>query len=130
VCSSDLGGGGGAGCTIWLQTPALVGTGTLAANGGGGGGGGGSGGAAAPGLPGQNCKPNANSAALGGDRGGGGASSAMAGGNGAIEGIAAPVVPSLLGGNGGGGGGGLGRIVYRAPGLDELQSSPAAAPAP
>lgn len=122
------GAGGGSGGTLWLQTPQLTGSGVLAANGGGGGGGGqdlriGE----ENGENGEDGKPDVSEVARGGSSGGNGAASTD-GANGAVEGTPATSVAAIdvFDGNGGGGGGGLGRIVYRAPSLGELQSSPAA----
>ena len=123
-CTSGAGAGsgGGSGGTIWLQTPDLKGDGVVAANGGGGGGGSYVG--ISDGGPGQDGLPSTMLAAAGGTK----ASSveASAGGAGAIRDTAAAGIPDLVRGNGGGGGGGLGRIVYRAPNLDTIKSSPTA----
>ena len=119
---AGAGAGGGSGGTIWLQTPDLEGTGLLAANGGGGGGGSYVG--VSNGGPGQDGLPSTTLAAAGGTKAN--SVEATAGGAGAIRGTDAPAIPDLVRGNGGGGGGGLGRIVYRAPDLDMIGSSPAA----
>jgi hypothetical protein len=120
--ATNGGAGGGSGGTIWLQTPDLKGNGILAANGGGGGG------AAVymvgPGAPGQDGQASTTMVATGGMKANG--TEGSSGGNGAIQGIPASMVPDIATGNGGGGGGGLGRIVYRAPNLGMLQSSPTA----
>ena len=116
------GAGGGSGGTIWIQTTDLDGTGVLAANGGGGGGGSYIG--VSNGGPGENGQPSTTDVANGGTKAN--SSEASVGGNGAIQGTAASMVPNLAAGNGGGGGGGLGRIVYHAPSLGALQSSPTA----
>lgn len=116
------GSGGGSGGAIWLQTPRLTGTGILAANGGGGGGG------SHPdnGGDGEDGVPMMGVAAAGGTA----PANASAGGSGAVQGQAPSIIPPLATGNGGGGGGGLGHIVYRAPDLGALRSSPVAVPAP
>ena len=120
------GAGGGSGGAIWLQTPALEGNGSLTANGGGGGGGSWSGGG--NGSAGQDGKPITTNAALGGLRANGGGNTN--GGDGATQTTAPSPIGAIAAGNGGGGGGGLGRIVYRAPNLGALKSSPTALPVP
>lgn len=119
---SGAGAGGGSGGLIWLQTPDLDGTGVLAANGGGGGGGSYVG--VSNGGDGEDGRASATVAAAGGTKAN--SAEASAGGNGAVQGMPAPAIPSLTAGNGGGGGGGLGRVVYHAPSVGSLSCSPTA----
>jgi hypothetical protein len=125
---AGAGAGGGSGGIIWLQTPVLIGDGLLTANGGGGGGGSTSQGGNGHGSAGANAHSSATLVALGGAKAN--SAEATAGGNGAIEGTPASMVPALNAGNGGGGGGGLGRIVFNAPIIDNIKSSPTAEAAP
>ncbi len=125
---AGAGAGGGSGGTIWLQTPDLKGTGVLTANGGGGGGGSYSSGGSGNGGDGANGTANPMIAAAGGTKAD--HPEATAGGSGAIQGAEPSRVPDLSAGNGGGGGGGLGRIVFRAPVIDKIKSSPTAVAAP
>ena len=107
---------------IWIQTPDLGGGGTLAANGGGGGGG--SYVSIANGGPGEDGKPSITDDAQGGAKAN--TAEASVGGSGAIGGNGPGTIPAIARGNAGGAGGGLGRIVYRAPSLGGLKSSPTA----
>lgn len=119
---ASAGAGGGSGGAIWLQTAKLEGDGTVAANGGGGGGGSFS--TSGNGRVGEDGKPSTTMVAAGGGAAAGGESTA--GGSGAVKNINPSTISPLLSGNGGGGGGGLGRIVYRAPDADKLDTSPTA----
>lgn len=125
---AGAGAGGGSGGTIWLQTPDLRGNGTLTANGGGGGGGSYSLGGNGNGGDGANGTASPTIAAAGGTKAN--SSEATSGGSGAIQGTPPSSVPGLDAGNGGGGGGGLGRIVFHAPIIDTIKSSPTAVAAP
>jgi hypothetical protein len=117
---AGAGAGGGSGGLIWIQTPDLKGSGVLAANGGGGGGASYVG--IANGGQGQDGLASTTMAAAGGAKAN--SAEASAGGAGAVRGAAAAAIPDLAIGNAGAGGGGLGRVVYHAPGLDMLKSSP------
>ncbi len=124
VCAtgSGPGAGGGSGGLIWIQCTDVDGTGVLAANGGGGGGGSYVG--ISDGGSGEDGKASTTAIANGGMKAN--TVEASAGGAGAIGGTSAAVITPLTAGNGGGGGGGVGRIVYRAPSLGGLLSSPPA----
>lgn len=98
------GGGGGSGGMIFVETPVLAGTGTLAANGGGGGQGSGDFNAGRAGAPGA-----LGTARASGDNGGG-SSGSSGGAGGALEGIDGQNVTAGTNGGGGGGGGGTGFI--------------------
>lgn len=125
---ASAGAGGGSGGSIWLQSKTINGDGVLAANGGGGGGGAytGNGGDGADGK----ASALATDVATGGIKSNTTNTEATNGGTGAVQGTPPSAIPNLNSGNGGGGGGGLGRIVYRAPDVGALRSSPTAVKAP
>jgi len=122
------GAGGGAGGAIYLQTPQLLGSGLVLAQGGGGGGGYDVA-SQNNGADGQDGSTTIAAAAGGTATGTGVMGEVNAGGTGGYRDAAPSVFTALSGtmsGNGGGGGGSVGRIVIRSGSAGAVTSSPMA----
>ncbi len=119
AASKSGAGGGGSGGLIVLESPSILGSGSLFANGGGGGEGGAAAGAGADGV--ESTGPATAGAAGNGANGGGAGGDGSSGAS--LVGGSAPVVASA---NGGGGAGGGGAGFIRAAGATTAMISPPA----